>query len=274
MNWTHVLMAAYAGAAITVVVGLLRKKGWVSKSSGMVLVLVFIAAWNFIDIKYLQAQKNAQTAEARFDGMVKQVPTWRLIAEHEPMLFNELRNQVVVLIKTGASDQKIIDTIQPRFSALQMQRMTLASDPMVVAETRVLIEQTVEMQKVSDDACFRFHYPAVKGGVNPVDLNSPETLKRRLDTDFAMLQASYGPDKHTITPEEEQQAQADLKPIVLQVYSKYGQDVQLLSHPDKAIGKEKVVCDMMLELLNGVQALPQERAAGLYRSLMLSASRS
>lgn len=105
-------------------------------------------------------------------------------------------------------------------------------------------------------------------------LNSRETLKRRLDTDYAMLQATYGPDKHTITPQEEKQAQADLEPIVRQLYSKYGEDVQLLNHPDKASGKEKVVCDMMLEILNGVQALPQERAAGLYRSLMLEASRS
>ncbi|SEK49432.1 hypothetical protein SAMN04487787_102124 [Kosakonia sacchari] len=274
MNWTHVLMAAYAGAAITIVTGLMRKKGWLSKGSAAVLVAVFIALWNFIDIRYLQAQKNAQTAEARFDAMVQQVPTWQLMAEHEPKLFSELRNQVVVLMKAGANEQKIIDTIQPRFSALQMQRMPLASDQLVVAETRVLIDQTVEMQKISDDACFRFHYPEVKGGVNPVALNSRETLKRRLDTDYAMLQSTYGPDKHTITPQEKQQAQADLEPIVRQLYSKYGQDVQLLSHPDQASGKEKVVCDMMLEILHGVQALPQERAAGLYRSLMLEASRS
>lgn len=91
--------------------------------------------------------KNAQTAEARFDAMVQQVPTWQLMAEHEPKLFSELRNQVVVLMKAGANEQKIIDTIQPRFSALQMQRMPLASDQLVVAETRVLIDQTVEMQK-------------------------------------------------------------------------------------------------------------------------------
>lgn len=274
MNWTHVLMAGYAGAAITIVTGLMRKKGWLSKGGAAVLVVVFIALWNFIDIRYLQVQRNEQTAEARFDAMVQQIPTWQLIAEHEPTLFSELRNQVVVLMKAGASDQKIIDTIQPRFSALQMQRMPLASDQLVVAETRVLIDQTIEMQKVSDDACFRFHYPEVKGGVNPVSLNSRETLKRRLDTDYAMLQATYGPDKHTITPQEEKQAQADLGPILRQLYGKYGQDVQLLSHPDKASGKEKVVCDMMLDILNGVQALPQARAAGLYRSLMLEAKRS
>ena len=268
MNWTHVLMAGYVGMAIAVVVGLLRKKGWVSKGSAVVLVLVFIAIWNFVDIKYLQRQKATQTAEAKFDSTVQQIPAWKFIAEHDPALLAKLRTQVLVMMKSGASEQKIIDTIQPQILTVQRLRLQYAPDNLVVAEMRVMMEQTAEIQKHSDDACFRFQYPAVKGGINPVRLISPATLKRRIDTEAAMLSASYGPDNHTVTEQERQAAQQDIVTVVRPMVGKYGQDLQLLDEPEKAIGKEKVVCDMLQELWGNVLALPPEKAAGIIRMVL------
>lgn len=268
MNWTHILMAGYAGMAIAVVASLLRKKGWLSKGSAIVLVVVFIALWNVIDIKYLQGEKLAQTADEKFDATVQQVPAWKFIAEHDPALMAKLRAQVMVMMKEGANEQKVIDAIQPQILAVQMQRLQFAPDDLVVAEMRVMMEQAAEIQAKSDDACFRFQYPAVKGGINPVRFISPQMLKRRLDTEAAMLNASYGPNKHTVTAEERANAQRDIATVVQPMAQKYGQDLQLLDAPQNAIGKEKLVCDMLQQLWGDVLALPPQKAAAIVRLVL------
>lgn len=91
------------------------------------------------------------------------MPAWQVIKEQEPVLHQRILDQMAALQKAGEPEQKIIDTIQPQILHLQMSRLQNAPDANVVNYMTINMEQTAAIQKVSDDACFRFLYPAVKG---------------------------------------------------------------------------------------------------------------
>lgn len=78
-----------------------------------------------------------------------------------------------------------------------MSRLQNAPDASVVNYMTINMEQTAAIQKVSDDACFRFLYPAVKGGVNPMRMLDKELMARRMQADADMMRAAYG---KTATP--------------------------------------------------------------------------
>lgn len=68
-----------------------------------------------------------------------------------------------------------------------------------------------------------------------------------------------------MTPEEREAAVTDVRPIMKTLADKYGEDIQLLQMPEKAVGKEKLSCDMVQEMWAKVLALPEQKAAGVIR---------
>ncbi|VFS70581.1 Uncharacterised protein [Kluyvera cryocrescens] len=85
-----------------------------------------------------------------------------------------------------------------------MARLQQAPDANVVEYMKINLEQIAQAQASGDDVCFRFLFPAVKGGINPVKVISHEVLARRTESDARMMRAAYGPNKHTVTPQEKQ----------------------------------------------------------------------
>lgn len=273
MNWTHVLLAGYVGIVIAALVGMLRKKGRVSKVGAVVLIVAAIAAWNLFDDYYLMPKERGvqmQTEEQQFDEAFASLPVYSVIKEQEPQFMAQLRERALTMRKEGKSEQQVIDAIQPSIMALQMKRLQVAPDANVVAFMQANMQQTSQMQNVSDDACFRFLYPGVKGGVNAARLLPQDVTRHRMDVDAAMMRAAWGATKHTVTDAERQQAQRDVQPIVQNLARAYGDDFSLMATPQQAIGKEKRVCNLVQDLWRQVLALPADRAAGIIRLSMES----
>ncbi|MFJ5854555.1 topoisomerase II [Enterobacter cancerogenus] len=233
------------------------KKTWI----GTVVVVVVAAAvafWVFFD-------KQQQSAEQQLNATLNEMPAWQVIKEQEPVLHQRILDQIAALQKAGEPEQQIIDTIQPQILHLQMRRLQNAPDASVVNYMTINMEQTAAIQKVSDDACFRFLYPAVKGGINPMRMLDKEMMSRRMQADADMMRAAYGKNHHTVTQAERETAVADVRPIMKDLADKYGEDIQLLQMPEKAVGKEKLSCDMVQEMWAKVLALPEQKAAGVIR---------
>ncbi|BET41210.1 MULTISPECIES: topoisomerase II [Atlantibacter] len=268
MNWTHVILAGYVGAVIAIVVGVFRKKGWIGKTSAVVIALLAIAVWNIIDVKYLIPRDNAasQMTEAeKFDQAMEKLPLYQVIREQEPETWRRVREQALSMQKAGESEQNIIDAIQPQILNIQMSRLQTAPDANVVAFMQANMEQTAQIQKQSDDACFRFLFPGVKGGINAAKLLPAEVTQHRLEVDAEMMRAAFGPNKHQVTPQERQQAVQDVQPVVQKLMKQYGQDIALMNDPRKAIGKEGVVCNITQDLWRDVLQMPTNKAAGIIR---------
>ena len=268
MNWTHVILAGYIGAVIAAVVGVARRKGWIGKVAALVITVVAIVAWNIIDVKYLiprDSKTRMQTQASQIDEAFNKMPVYQVMKEHQPTLFESVRQQALTMHKEGKMEQEIIDAIQPQILEFQMKQLQNAADANVVAYMQINMQQTAMVQKASDDECFRFLFPAVKGGINAVRIIPREVTMRRMEVDAEMLRSAFGPDKHTVTAEEREQAQRDVQPIVQQLVKQYGQDIQLMADPHKAVGKEAVACNLVQDLWRNVMLLPPQKAAAIIR---------
>ncbi len=208
---------------------------------------------------------KAPNTEQQLDTALSSMPVWQVIKEQEPEFRKKVQDEMLALQKAGKNEQQIIDTVQPKILHLQMARLQNAPDANVVEYMKINMEQTAAMQKVSDDSCYRFLYPEVKGGVNPMRLLDKDLMQRRMQADVDMMRAAAGPDKHTVTSQEIQQAETDVVPIIQKLTGKYGDDIELLQMPQKGKGKEKQSCDLVQDLWNNVLALPEPNAAGLIR---------
>ncbi|MHA1093721.1 topoisomerase II [Enterobacter ludwigii] len=223
------------------------------------LLAAVVAFWVYFD------KQRQHPPEQQLDTTLNAMPAWQVIKEQEPVLHQRILDQMAALQKAGEPEQKIIDTIQPQILHLQMSRLQNAPDANVVNYMTINMEQTAAIQKVSDDACFRFLYPTVKGGINPMRMLDKDLMTRRMQADADMMRAAYGKNRHTVTPEEREAAVTDVRPIMKTLADKYGEDIQLLQMPEKAVGKEKLSCDMVQEMWAKVLALPEQKAAGVIR---------
>lgn len=223
---------------------------------------VVVIAVAVISVIYFSQQPSR---DSQPDAAFNDMPAWQVIKEQDPAFHKRIQDQMVVMQKEGKTEQQIIDAVQPQILKLQVGKLQHAPDENVVEYMRLNMEQTAAMQKVSDDDCFRFLYPAVKGGVNPMRVLDKSLMDRRMQADVEMMRAAAGPDRHTVTQQERDTARADVAPIMQKLAKKYGDDFQLLQNPGKGVGKEKLSCDLVQDLWGNVLDLPEERAAGVIR---------
>ncbi|POU75414.1 topoisomerase II [Leclercia sp. LSNIH6] len=219
-----------------------------------------VAFWVYYDKQRLQ-----NTPEHRLDTTLNAMPSWQVLKEQDPRFVTRIREQILTMQKAGDSEQDIIDVIQPQILSLQMSRLQYAPDANAVAYMKINMEQTAAIQKASDDACFRFLFPGVKGGINPMRVLDKDLMQRRMQADAEMMRAGWSNDRHTVTPEEHAAAVEDVRPIMQELTVQYGKDIQLLVMPENAVGKEKLTCEMVQAMWGKVLQLPEQKAARVIR---------
>lgn len=192
-------------------------------------------------------------------------PLYQAISQHEPDVWLQLQRQIAAMHQDGQDEQARIDALQQQVLRISVQRLQLAPDAETVAYMRANMVQTAQLQKLGGETCFRFLYPEVRGGINPVQLLTREQAEQRMKADVAMYNASFGPRQHQVTPQEREQAHRDIQPIVREMMDKYGDDFGLLAEPHNATGKEMEMCNMVQDLWQQVFALPEKNAAAVIR---------
>ena len=235
------------------------RRAW-TRIAVVAVISAAVAFWVYYDKQRLQ-----NTPEHRLDTVLNAMPSWQVLKEQDPRFVTRIREQILTMQKAGESEQEIIDVVQPQILDLQMSRLQYAPDANAVAWMKINMEQTAAIQKVSDDACFRFLFPAVKGGVNPMRVLDKDMMQRRLQAVAEMMRAGWGKDRHNVTPEEHAAAVEDVRPIMQALSSKYGKDIQLLVMPENAVGKEKLTCEMVQAMWGKVLTLPEQKAARVIR---------
>lgn len=219
-----------------------------------------VAFWVYYDKQRLQ-----NTPEHRLDTTLNAMPSWQVLKEQDPRFVARIREQILTMQKAGDSEQDIVDVVQPQILSLQMSRLQYAPDANAVAYMKINMEQTAAIQKVSDDACFRFLFPGVKGGINPMRVLDKDMMQRRMQADAEMMRAGWSNDRHTVTPAEHAAAVEDVRPIMQELTVQYGKDIQLLVMPENAVGKEKLTCEMVQAMWGKVLKLPEQKAAKVIR---------
>ena len=235
------------------------RRAW-TRIAMVAVISAAVAFWVYYD-----KQRQQNTPEHRLDTVLNAMPSWQVLREQDPRFVARIREQILTMQKAGESEQEIIDVVQPQILELQMSRLQYAPDANAVAWMTINMEQTAAIQKVSDDACFRFLFPAVKGGINPMRVLDKDMMQRRLQADADMMRAGWGENRHTVSPEEHAGAVEDVRPIMQDLTVQYGKDIQLLAMPENAVGKEKLTCEMVQAMWGKVLKLPEQKAARVIR---------
>lgn len=246
MVWNYLLAIACVVLLIIVVIGRLRKTGWFNKGSIAALIVIFFAAGNVFNIQYHKALERER--ETQFASAMKNSRLWPILLEHEPAMAANLQAQIRDLLREGASEQRAVAAIEPQIFALKRQRLQFAPDESALAWMREILVG------VEGDTC--------------LDQNDSVGAVQTKDAEFSMLRASWGPDKHTVTSEERHIAEQDMESLASKLQEKYGDDVQLLSHPEKAQGQQTLYCALSRDFFNTMLELPAPRAAALFRLSM------
>ncbi|WPM84571.1 topoisomerase II [Apirhabdus apintestini] len=264
------LLSIYCVAVLLLAFWIWRKGHQAGKWLAPCFIALAVVVWPLLNVsRFLPISEGGdpQHQEAPFDVLVSKAPLLQAIREKEPAIFAALRQQALALGKQGKSQRAVIETLQPTIQGLLTERLQRAPDINVVRFMQASLEQTAQIEKLGADACFRFLFPAVKGGFNPKAL--PEAVsQRRMAADAEMLRASYGPGQHTPALNEQARAYRDLQPIMEALEQRYGNALTLITAPQEAKGKEAQVCDMTQVMWQQVLKLPQERAAGIIRTLV------
>lgn len=237
----------------------------------MVLTLAGIALWNIADNYYLR-NSSAESFADKVDAVIENMPTYNVLKEQDPQLFARIRAQMLAMREEGKSEQQFIDAIQPQILAIQRNRLQFAPNAQAVAVMQVNMEQIAAVQKISDDVCFRFLFPEIKGGINAAKILPREMLIKRINVDAAMMRSAYGPDKHRVTDSERENAQKTIQSIAQKLIPRYGQDFFIMSDPRKGLGKEKIACELIQDVWNNILILPKEKAAGAIRLILADES--
>lgn len=235
------------------------RRAW-TRIAVIAVISAAVAFWVYYDKQRLQ-----NTPEHRLDTVLNAMPSWQVLKEQDPRFVARIREQILTMHKAGESEQEIIDVVQPQILELQMSRLQYAPDANAVAWMTINMEQTAAIQKVSDDACFRFLFPGVKGGINPMRVLDKAMMQRRMQADADMMRAGWGKDRHTVTPEEHAAAVEDVRPIMQALTVQYGKDIRLLVMPENAVGKEKLTCELVQAMWGKVLKLPEQKAARVIR---------
>ena len=270
MNWTSIILSGLAAGLAAAFTQYLRRKGKIGGITSSAIIVIAVVAWGYGYRNYL-APLLENRSESQFDAAFRSMdsmPTYQVLREQEPALLEKIRTTAKKMQKEGKTEQQIIDYIQPEVLGVQLARLQNATDEHVIAYMRINMEQTAAIQKVSDDDCFRFLFPAVKGGINPMKILPRDFLINRMNIDAAMMRSAYGANRHTVTDKERQDAQQRIQPVVAGLVKKYGQDIEIMPDPNKGIGKEKVACNIVQDLWNNVLTLPQDQAAGIIRMVL------
>lgn len=262
------LMTALTGLVLIAVVYMaLRKRALGLRIAGVAVALLVVIAGGVM--QYRGAVNGGEglagkTATLGDDGLMS-TPLYQAIQHHEPEVWDQLQSQIQAMHHQDQDEQGKIDALQQQVLRISVQRLQQAPDKETVAYMRANMAQTAQLQQQGGETCFRFLYPEVRGGVNPVKLLTRAQITQRMDADVAMYNASFGADQHTVTPAEREQAHRDIQPIVQAMMKRYGDDFGLLAEPQKAQGKENQVCDMVQTLWSQVFDLPEANAAAVIR---------
>ncbi|MFE8048274.1 hypothetical protein RBA63_04795 [Brenneria goodwinii] len=270
MNWQHVIISGFVGVIAVVLITAMRRKQWIGKISGVAIFIAIIAVWNFWGVNYLLPGKTFSEELRQAETAMSKLPVYRTIKESDPVFYNQLQGKMVRLKREGKSEQELIDIIQMDISSFLISRLYYAPDDKVVAQMNNMLIQIEKIQAYGGDSCFKFLFPAVSGGINPIRILPEEIMQQRMQADNDLIAASYITPRTVNKAQEIEAAKQALQPILQQMQLQYGDDLQMVVKPEAENVDRKKACEIMRHFYKSILSLPQKQSAAVLRMVLSS----
>lgn len=227
---------------------------------GMLVILLLIAG-QFVGYKYVRPRAQAMIAGQTLDDQ----PLYRTLRKYEPAIYERLERGFKTAVKTGKQEE-FMQTAIGEVAQLAQKHLSKASDKSINDFMAHAVVQLKALQHKPNDACFRMLFPQVAGTADFSVL--PKSM---VDANATYLEAVLiSAIEHPQPPPPEQETMTVLKPILMSMAQRYGQDLQMLGRPAAATGSDRGrVCEISIDLYDQILALPDDQSADVLR-LMIS----
>ncbi|MDA5494964.1 DNA gyrase [Yersinia intermedia] len=266
MNWTEVMVSAGVGVVLFGITTILRNRNKLNKISAILLVIIPIVVGNIIYYQYINPNGLRNGDRARIEDSFENVPVLQTIKQQDPVLYTQLINNFVNSIKSGHSEQQLIDEMKQTIAELTVKRIQRAPDENVITYMQVILEELRYYQEHnrSEMLCFKALFPQVSGGVNSTKVLPTELLMRDLEAINLLFKASTG---EFVKPTD-QEHESKLKAIVQRMEQQYGNDLQMFVNPAAPDADREKICDMSIDMYTQILTLSPKDAGAILRSML------
>ncbi len=213
---------------------------------------------------WMAPRQQQQAAVAAAQDRLATLPVWRTLQKQQPALYRQANDQLLRDLAAGVPLPQAIDRLRPLSADLLNQRINAARDEDLLRYMHISLEEMKAMRQIGADACFRFLFPQVKGGINLSDVLPKTLTDSELLAMDTLFQHSDGADQ----PMDLAQGRVKLQGVVRTLYGRWGSDLQTLNTPAEAGVDEARLCDMTIDLYQSVLALPDKDSANVLRIII------
>ncbi|MFQ5846581.1 MAG: hypothetical protein ACE5IQ_02790 [Candidatus Methylomirabilales bacterium] len=262
MDWASLLLAGIAGA-LGAGIALLVVRHPKERRLPYVLVLVFsFAIVNTLFRVYLLPYVHVWQYEAAIERQLQGVAAYREIQQSDPQTYAKIRTIVRDALRKGQPADVVAGRIRAVITALVAKYIPQASDASVVDFATVMVREIQELTRISPTLCYQFLFPQRYGAPDLTKHLAAKTLQDDLAALAGLIRtATNNPQRRP----DASQSQTLLETAYAQVYTEYGDDVQLLNSPhDPSVDKEKV-CTIIAALYTQVLNMPKKDSGMVLR---------
>lgn len=268
MDYEQIIISGIIGMITFVFFGKFKGKWRIGKVGAIILTLVVIGLWNGVAVPRLFTNYSYINDRYSIEQAFATIPLYQTIQKYEPITYASMVEQMIALRKSGASQQQIIDQLQPKVVTLLLARIRYATDNTLIEHINATLEQMEQLYSQKEQRCFKFLFPQIGGGINTVKLLPLTTIQRRMAADDALIIASYETYSAVNSQQDDAMAKQDLSLIIQQMSLLYGQDIRMLNTPADPNSDREKICEMSIDLYHRVLKLPATRSARIFRMML------
>ncbi|MEA9390072.1 hypothetical protein SJI19_05820 [Acerihabitans sp. TG2] len=267
MDCGQIIISGAVGMAAWFFLTKINAKWHIGKVTVSILTLVAIALWNTIAVDYLFSNNNKKEMR-NFEQAMADIPMYQTIKKYEPTLYSSMLESAVSLKKNGSSRQQIIDMLQLKHASILLARIRYATDDTLIEHVAVNLQQIQKLYVQKEQKCFKYLFPQLDGGIDPVQLLPLNIMQRRMAVDNALIIASYETPRTINTQQDDAMAQHELSLIFQQMLLLYGQDITMLDAPADPNSDREKICEMTIDLYQRVLKLPAKQSSSVLRTML------
>ncbi len=261
MNWYSIGLAAVSGGLAALIASLIFARKSKKSALYVAAVVLLFAVFNGLSKHYLLPSLTAPKKQADIDSALAQVPAFASIKRYEPETYENLLASLMQAKKEGYSELQIIALVRSHISALVDARIPHASDQAVLAYVGVTVDEMKELKAQGNGLCYQFLFPQGTEVIDSRKVFSQETQQRDLLALDKIIQTSNQmrelPTEAEVLPY--------LQPVLVNLHEKFGEDVLMLDNPTAEDIDKARVCEISIELYQGILQLESLPAASTLR---------
>ena len=246
---------------------LVVRKSRLSLAGGILLTVLPVIAGNLYWFYACKPARDLQRQEQHALAEMASLPGYRILKVQEPGLWRMLQQAFLRSVREGNSAPVALGQLRGMLVDVINQRIGRASDDAVIHYVSMSVDEMKTLDHLSSDACFRFLYPQVEGGVNLMQLLPPALNTEDAQAMEVLLLNSQGPDK----PLNKPLATETLKEVVNTLYPRWGDRLRQLNEPGDTSSDHQALCHMTIDFYQTILSLPPVQSVNLLRMMVLSA---